>query len=47
MKSSVPAVIGVAMSPGAMALRRIPAPIQSSPTACRRTHRANASLLAP
>ena len=47
MKSSAPAVIGVAMKPGAMALRRMPAPIQSAVTAWRRTQRASASLLAP
>jgi hypothetical protein len=47
MKSSVPAVIGVAMKPGAMALRRTPRPIHASAVARRRTHRPRASLLAP
>jgi hypothetical protein len=47
MKSSVPAVIGVAMKPGDTALRRMPEPIHSGVTAWRRTHRASASLVAP
>ena len=47
MKSSVPAVIGVAMKPGATAFRRMPDPIQASVVAWRRTHRASASLVAP
>ena len=43
-KSQVPAVIAVSTKPGAIALSRIPLPIQSSVVAWRRTHRPSASL---
>ncbi len=37
-------VIGVSMTPGATAFRRMPAPIHSAVGACWRTHRASASF---
>ena len=44
MKSRSFFVIGVSMTPGAIAFNRIPAPIQSGVVACRRTHRASADF---
>jgi hypothetical protein len=44
MKASVPAVIGVAIGPGAIAFSRMPAPTQSALVAARRTQRASASF---